>query len=398
MKNAKKITSLLIAVSMAMIMFAGSNSNNAGASAKAIATAQTINKNSNLTQMQMIPAGRFRPRNPHAKETAYNPSQLKAAYGIDKLTNSGQNQKIAIIVAYGSPTIEKDLTAFDNEFNLDAADLHVLNVQGVPTTNDAGWAEETSLDVEWAHALAPKATIDLIVAKSSSNSDLLGAVDYASNLGVQVVSMSWGTSEFREETTLDSHFQNANIVYVAASGDSGASGGVIWPAASPNVLAVSGTTLSLDSKGKLKGTETAWAGSGGGISAFEKEPSYQRALNISSKGMRAVPDVSFNSNPKTGVEINYNSGWYEVGGTSFAAPAWAAFISLVDENSKAPLDNVQNKLYSIASGHNYSSDFRDIISGHNGYARIDYAKKGYDFVTGLGSPLENNLITNLTTK
>jgi len=392
MKKSKKITSTLIMASMAMTMFVGYSFKYADT------TAQAINKNSNLMQLQMVPTGRFRPRNPHAKEAVYQPSQLRAAYGIDKLTNAGQNQKIAIVVAYGSPTIEKDLTSFDDKFSLDTADLHIFQPQGIPTTNDAGWAEETSLDVEWAHALAPKATIDLVVAQSSSDSDLLDAVDYASSLGVQVVSMSWGVSEFKEETTLDSHFQNSNIVYVAASGDNGARGGIVWPAASPNVLAVSGTTLSLDSKGKLKGKETAWSGSGGGISRFENEPTYQQTLNIFSKGKRAVPDVAFNANPNTGVVVNYNSGWYVVGGTSFAAPAWAAFISLVDEKSTTPLSNVQDKLYNIASGPDYSSNFRDIISGKNGNARIDYAQKGYDFVTGLGSPLENNLLANLTTK
>lgn len=119
-----------------------------------------------------------------------------------------------------------------------------------------------------------------------------------------------------------------------------------------------GTTLPLDSNGNLKGIETAWSGSGGGISQIEKEPSYQQTLNIVSSGMRAVPDVAFNADPNTGVQVNYNAKWYVVGVTSFAAPAWAAFISLVDEERTAPSSNAQNQLYNIASGTQYSSNFR----------------------------------------
>ncbi|MDP4146451.1 MAG: S53 family peptidase [Bacillota bacterium] len=348
---------------------------------------------SNNDSVKMQPSGRFRQRTQYNQYSGYQPSQIKHAYGVDKLSTTGQNQKIAIVVAYGSPTIQNDLASFNSKFSLTNANLQIYYPQGKPTVNDTGWAQETSLDVEWAHALAPNAAIDLVVAKSSSSNDLLGAVDYASNLGVQVVSMSWGGSEFSGETALDSHFQHSNTVYVAASGDNGA--GTTWPAASPNVLAVGGTSLPLDYQGNLIGSETAWSGSGGGISRYEKEPSYQQKLNISSKGYRAIPDVAFNADPNTGVLVDYNSSWYIVGGTSFAAPAWAAFIALVDANRTTPLSNVQNQLYSIASTSQYSSDYRDITIGQNGRLSMDYAKKGYDFVTGLGTPLENNLLTNL---
>jgi subtilase family serine protease len=354
-----------------------------------IFTGQAPNSRSNTIGTTMQTFGRFRRRHQVAQSSVYQPSQLEHAYGIDKLTQTGQNQKIAIIDAYGSSTIQKDLNSFDSKYNLSSANLQIYYPQGTPKTSDEGWAEETSLDVEWAHALAPKATIDLIVAKSTSTTDLLSAVDYASNLGVQVVSMSWGNSEFSGETALDSHFQHSGTVYIAASGDNGA--GAQWPASSPSVLAVGGTTLPLDSQGNLKTSETGWSDSGGGISRYEAEPSYQKTLNISSNNHRAIPDVSFVADPNTGVEVDYNSSWYTVGGTSLATPCWAAFIALADQNSSTPLSNVQNQLYSLAKTQ-YATNFRDITSGNNGgYS----AKTGYDLVTGIGTPLENNLLSNL---
>lgn len=357
-----------------------------------ILVGQAFNKD--LTSTKLYPSARNQVKKYYVQQAAYKPSQIKAAYGIDKLTATGLNQKIGIVVAYGSPTLTNDLKAFNTQFSLPSANLQVFYPQGKPSSSDAGWAQETSLDTEWAHALAPNATIDLVVAKSPASQDLLGAVDYASNLGVQVVSMSWGTSEFLSETSLDSHFLHAGTAYVAASGDNGA--GTSWPAVSPNVLAVGGTNLPLDSQGKLTGSETAWSGSGGGLSSYEKLPAYQKAIGFSNYGRRAVPDVSFEADPNTGVLVNYNSSWYIFGGTSFSSPAWAALIALIDEGRKAPLTNLQLPLYNLASTASYGTYFRDITAGSNGYSSIYYAKKGYDLVTGLGSPLENNLFTYLS--
>ncbi len=209
--------------------------------------------------------------------------------------------------------------------------------------------------------------------------------------------MSWGNSEFSGELSLDSHFIHQGTVYVAASGDNGA--GAIWPAASANVLAVGGTTLPLDSNGNIKGSETAWSSSGGGISRFETEPSYQKTANIKSNNHRAVPDVSFDADPSTGVMVDYNLTWYGVGGTSFSTPAWAAFVALIDQGLTVPLTNttLQSEMYSLAKPSTYSSNFRDITIGSNGWSQKDMAKTGYDFVTGLGTPLENNLLSSLST-
>lgn len=324
----------------------------------------------------------------------YKPSQIKNAYGIDKLSATGKGQKIAIIDAYGSPTIEDDFEIFNKKYNLQSKKLQILYPDGQPTTTDTNWAVETSLDVEWVHALAPEADIMLIVSKSESIDDLMNAVDYASKKGARVISMSWGGSEFPEMADYESHFKQPNTVYIASSGDFGA--GVQWPAVSPNVLSVGGTTLILNSKGDLTKKETAWSGSGGGISNYQAEPEYQKKYGIDSNNYRTVPDVSFCADPSYGVSV-YSSitGWTSIGGTSVGAPAWGAFITLVNQNRNIPLSNAQNKLYQLAEGKKYSDYYRDIVFGNNGPDILDSAHNRYDYVTGLGSPIENNLYNSL---
>src|SRR5947207_3427148 len=237
-----------------------------------------------------------------ATSVYYNPAQIRHAYGVDILLVSGTGQTIAIVDAYGSSSMQKDLNTFCSYFNLPAITVPVYYPQGKAGIN-TGWAQETALDVEWAHAIAPNARIVLVVAKTASLNNLLGAVDYAvNNLGANVVSMSWGGSESSAETSWDSHFTKPGVTFVASSGDSGESTGVEWPAASPNVLSVGGTRLSLDASGN-RVCETAWSGSGGGISVYEALPSFQIGL-LSATG-RGVPDVSYVADPNTGVEVVY---------------------------------------------------------------------------------------------
>src|SRR5262249_17969012 len=179
------------------------------------------------------------------------------------------------------------------------------------------WASEIALDVEWSHAIAPGAKILLVEAASDSFTDLLNAVDYASKQpGVSVVSMSWGSTEFSGETALDKHFTTPGITYVASSGDYGAGSGPEWPAVSPNVVSVGGTSLSLTSSGAYS-SETGWTslnpnryGSTGGYSSYETEPAYQMGVQMSSK--RTSPDVAYDANPNTGVYMydSYNGGWF----------------------------------------------------------------------------------------
>src|SRR5437867_2625917 len=175
-----------------------------------------------------------------ATSTYYSPAQIRHAYGFDQLAASGAGQKIAIVDAYGNGSIQSDLDTFCRQFGLASTTVQIL---GSNQSLDTGWALETALDVEWAHAIAPGATIILSVARSSSLSDLLNAVDAAVNAGATVISMSWGAGEFSGMSFYDGHFNRPNVAFTASSGDSGA--GVEWPAASPYVVSVGGTTLYL---------------------------------------------------------------------------------------------------------------------------------------------------------
>jgi subtilase family serine protease len=209
--------------------------------------------------------------------------------------------------------IQSDLDQFCATFGIPTTTVKVYYPQGVPHS-DSGWALETSLDVEWAHAIAPGARIVLVVAASDRLSDLLSAVDYAVTLCAKQVSMSYGGSEFWNETSYDFLFNRPDVTFVASSGDNGA--GVSWPAASPYVVGVGGTTLSLGYYGNII-SETAWSGSGGGISAYESRPAYQDGWH-GALG-RVVPDVSYAADPNTGVAIymsDYHGqrGWLTAGG------------------------------------------------------------------------------------
>lgn len=319
-----------------------------------------------------------------------SPTQVKSAYGLPAL---GGNGTIAIVDAYDDPNIATDLNTFSTQFGLPACttangcfEKHLM-MPKIPA--NAGWALEESLDVEWAHAIAPNAKILLVVAKSARGNDLLNAVDYARNrAGVIAVSMSWGGGEFSGESAYDSYFTNANgAAFFASAGDAGS--GVEWPAVSTNVISVGGTTLNLSS-GTVT-SEAAWNGSGGGLSQYESAPAYQTAFGVpQANGFRAVPDVSYIADPNTGVSV-YDSlgyggqkGWITVGGTSVGAPQWAAIQALTHSVNA-------NALYADAAPATYTSFFRDIVSGTNGFCGFFCsAATGYDYVTGLGSPLTIN--------
>lgn len=333
------------------------------------------------------------------------PAKMIHAYGLDSLSCSytgstnlcGSGQVIAIVDAFNNPFISSDLTTFSKTFNLPPCNttngcLTIVKQQG--TRNDQGWALEIALDVEWAHAIAPGAKIVLVEAKSNSLTNLLGAVDYAAkHTGANQVSMSWGGSEFSSESSLDFHFNVPGVSFFASSGDGGS---LLWPAVSPLVIGVGGTTLNLDSSGNVL-SETVWnnqyGSSGGGISTFIPKPGYQS--NFQTSSMRGVPDVSYDGDPVTGVPVldSYGGGWFQVGGTSAGAPQWNALYAIVNSKRSTPLSSnnlVTSPIYTAATGTSYINNYRDIISGNG-------AGSGYDFVTGLGSPLANNLVPFLQT-
>ncbi|MBL4930666.1 S53 family peptidase, partial [Clostridium paridis] len=327
----------------------------------------------------------------------YTPNQIRYAYGIDKLDLYGENQKIAVIVPYGSPTIENDVSIFNKQFNLPDLALKISYPCGEPDKIDMNWAAETSLDVQWTHALAPKATISLIISKTDSIDDLLKCIDYAVSNNEHIISMSWGFNEFQNELSYEKYFDNKNITFIASSGDGGPQ--VNWPAVSPNVLAVGGTTLTLNKDSNITEKEGLWSNSGGGISKYINAPKYQGNLNVgAAKNYRSVPDVSFFADSSVGVAVycstKYNphiSGWTNLAGTSLGPPAWAAFTSLVNEKLGYPIGNINEILYNLATDKNqYTTNFRDITNSTDNI--------GYDLSTGIGSPIENMLFKYLTNK
>ncbi|WP_104012372.1 S53 family peptidase [Burkholderia anthinoferrum] len=338
------------------------------------------------------------------------PALTRHAYGFDTIANQGDGMVVAIVDAYDHPKIESDLGVFSNAFSLPACTssngcfTKVYARGGRPRT-DSGWALEISLDVEWVHAIAPKAKILLVEAASASFNDLLAAVDVAVKRGASVVSMSFGGNEFSSETGFDSHFNAPGVTFVASSGDSGT--GTEYPAASPYVVSVGGTTLSSDTAGNYIG-EAAWSGSGGGVSGIEAEPAGQTAWPVPVAGKRGVPDVSYDANPSSGFAV-YDSvayqgqaGWFQVGGTSAGAPQWAALVAIANSlraaAGKKALSGTYDTLYTVGKTA-YGSDFHDVTTGSNGNCgSICNAAGGYDYVTGLGSPIAPALVQALVAR
>jgi subtilase family serine protease len=337
-----------------------------------------------------------------------SPSATRVAYGFNIIPNQGAGQTIAIVDAYDDPNIESDLGVFDNQFGLTACTTNngcfsKVYAQGSRPSTNAGWALEISLDVEWAHAIAPQAKIVLVEAASNSFANLMQGVDVAVGKGASVVSMSFGGGEFSGEALNDTHFAVNGVTFTASSGDSG--NGVEYPAASPGIVAVGGTTLT--TRGATYVSESAWSGSGGGQSTMENEPSYQINYSIpnNSNHWRGVPDVAYDANPNTGfavydtVRYQGQSGWFQVGGTSAGSPQWAALFAIANSMrasvGKSNLSGTNSAVYGVATA-SLSSNFHDIASGTNGTCgTLCTAVTGYDYVTGLGSPQANNIIQAL---
>ncbi len=282
------------------------------------------------------------------------PSSLACVYGFVTQTtgcnpanataviSGGSPLAIAIVDAYHNPNVLTDLKTFAKQFGLPAPGSNVQVVSATGKTipvDTTGWSLESSLDVEWAYAMSPNAKIYLVEAASDYASDLLVAVTKASSLvaaaGGGIVSMSWGGSEFSGQTSYDSYFKAANVVYIASSGDAP---GVSWPSSSAYVIAAGGTSISRNpANGNFVG-EMTWQQAGSGISRFITRPSYQNGQSTIVGAYRGVPDVAAVADPDTGVWVYaqyactyiYICGgtdWLPVGGTSVAAPVEAGVIS-----------------------------------------------------------------------
>ncbi len=326
--------------------------------------------------------------NPQASSTpaGYGPAQFQTAYGLSSAAAAPTNQTIAIVDAYDDPTAESDLATYSSTFGLPpctTADGCFRKVNQTGGTNypraDRGWALEISLDVQIAHALCPNCRILLVEAKTNSFSNLLAAEDYATG-HANVVSNSWGGSEFSGETSYDSHFNRPGVPITVSSGDNGY--GVEYPASSRYVTAVGGTTLRLNPD-NTRASESAWSGAGSGCSAYETKPSWQTDTGC---GRRTVADVSADADPNTGAAV-YDSygyqgskGWFQVGGTSLAAPLIAATYALAGNGSSTTFGSYP---------YSHTSSLYDVTTGNNGSCGGSYlctARSGYDGPTGLGTP------------
>ena len=322
----------------------------------------------------------------------YFPSDLQSAYHVG-LNASGPQVTVAIVDAYDDPDIVADDAAYRAQFGLAACNTTTLsgcvtkvNELGAPgplpaaaSGTNAGWATEEALDVDMVSALCQQCHIMLVEANSAGYNDLGVGVNSAVAEGVKYVSNSYGGPEFSGETALDTAYYNhPGAVITASAGDSGY--GVMYPAASPDVTAVGGT--SLYSSGNSRGwTENAWSGTGSGCSAYEAKPAWQSDTGCS---RRTVADVSADADPNTGVAVldSYREGgWAQVGGTSESSPIIAAVYA--QANTITAGGNPASYPYA------HLGNLNDVTAGSNGSCNPAYfctAQTGYDGPTGNGTP------------
>jgi subtilase family serine protease len=322
----------------------------------------------------------------------YGPAQFHGAYGLPAAASTAQT--IAIVDAYDDPNIASDLNAYSSQFGLPQCNganpcFRKVNQSGSATgpfpQANSGWALEIALDVEVAHGICPNCTILLVEASSASLSNLAAAVNTAAKLGATEISNSYGGSEFSSEVS-DTAYNHPGVAVTVASGDNGY-GSFGYPAASPYVITVGGTTLTLGTGNTYAG-ESVWSGAGSGCSLYVPSPTWQSFLTACG-GKRGSADVAADANPSTGaavydsVKYEGRSGWFQVGGTSLSSPLVAGVYALAgglpEKTSGA------SGLY----GHlGESAVLHDVTSGSNGSCSTIMCKgaAGYDGPTGVGTP------------
>lgn len=388
----------------------------------------------------------------------YTPQLYRNAYDLTSILNkgyTGKGQTIVIIDSFGSPTAYSDLQKFDADYGLpDPPSFQQLAPLGTaafdPNSSDqAGWAEETSLDIQWSHALAPAANIVVLTSPVSETEGVQGlpeflqleqyAVDH--HLG-KIISQSWAATENTLFTpdgqqvfnSFNNFYREADFLGMTIFGSTGDSGTanvdvnnnvypfptVNFPASSPWITAVGGTSLYADANGNYQ-NETVWNdgaddATGGGISQKFAEPFYQYGLSKSTQkllnGKRGLPDISINADPNTPVPVylgflsQFNvglpNGYYLFGGTSEGSPAWAGIAADLNQYLGHSAGFLNPFVYALGlSKYTYGKDFHDITVGDNsqltntppvsGYS----ATKGWDPATGLGSPIVQPLFHTL---
>jgi subtilase family serine protease len=367
----------------------------------------------------------------------YGPIQMRAAYGTDKLIKAGvtgKGETITIIDAFQSPTITSDLASFDQLYGLPAPNFNIIAPDGLTpfdqtSADETSWAGEITLDVEYAHAIAPAATIDLVLAKSDQDADIYSAQNFvvSHNLG-DVISQSFGEAEQCMDSTV---FANTHKLFAraiaqgqtvfASSADQGAAlptcdgssffKAVSTPASDPDVTGVGGTTLDADGVTGAYHSETTWnepdfnAAGGGGFSTVYPAPSYQRGLRLPARG---VPDISYNAAIIGGVLAVWSSSGqganlvFQFGGTSAGSPQWAGLVALADQLRHHRVGFINDTLYAgLLNSKIYSTFFHDVTTGDNTYHGVSQtiqgysAGKGWDPATGLGTPKASVLVPAL---
>ncbi len=398
----------------------------------------------------------------HPTIVCYSPNFVRTAYNFPSdSSHDGAGQTILIVDAYGSPTIANDLHVFDQAFGLPDPSFSILCPAGCPATTTAGphgplnWAVETSLDVEWAHAMAPAANIVLVVASSNSGNVLNTAEAMViPSFPGSVMSQSFGFPEAAavgnngQIMQADANYRMAaqlGITVLASAGDNGATNGytsqnALFPSSDPYVTAVGGTQgngLSTSNATRNAypfglasfsgtctigprpgyptgctpsgyGSEAVWnepwepAATGGALSLLFPTPDYQSGLGLS---MRGTPDVSYNAAVDGGVLV-YTSFlgapvWYIVGGTSAGSPQWAAIFAIANQVRAAadmgPVGFANPTLYTLTAAQK-ASDFHDITTGDNGLGEVlsgNTAGTGWDLASGWGTPNVANLVADL---
>jgi kumamolisin len=336
--------------------------------------------------------------------TGFTPQQIATAYDFNAVYNQGYTgggQTIAIATAYGfSPT---DVAKFWNNYGIPAPKYSTVAIGGATRYIDT----ETTLDLEQSGAMANGATFIVYEAATPSLSTFESVYNkIVSDNKASVVTTSWGLCEqqmpsayLKADSAIFAEATLQGQTWFAAAGDSGSNDcgtstlAVDYPSSDPNVGAVGGTSLTLTDGGAIA-SESAWSGSGGGVSTVFTQPTYQTGPGVSNSGKRQTSDIAFNANPSTGYPVYFNGSWAQYGGTSFGAPHWAAIFALVNSAHGNRIGAAGPTLYGLANNQPVQklTAFHDIVNGSNGHYT---AGTTWDAPTGWGSPDVNNLVQDL---
>ncbi len=428
---------VLVGLLAGMISFHASSGTDAAGVAPRMIPANVVSANPRLLNAgNLSPDGRFACQQPGASQRCYTPQQIRTAYNVQPLLEqglTGQGHTIVLIDAFQSPTIVNDLHHEDKLFGLPDPKLNIIAPYGLTKfnpndPNQVGWSAEITIDVEWAHVIAPGATIDLMLAKNSQDANLLAVTQYAieHNLG-DVISQSFGEAEKCATNLTQEHkvYQEAtsrHITLFASTGDYGAAqytcnGGTFLlsastPASDPLVTAVGGTYLNANTKTGQYIGEAVWndayGASGGGFSTVYASPSYQQGVPGIGKA-RAIPDVAYDAdNNGGGLTVWSESGQgknlvFIYGGTSAGSPQWAAITVLADQYNGHRLGFLNAGIYRIGMSDFYSQVFHDTRVGTNTFTGTGSngksvtingynARNGWDACTGWGTPNAANFV------